>query len=187
MGRIDELADVYEKHISTPWLIHIAGAQKTIFVVYDKMDERRLRAKKGLFENATGRAGHGWREFDFTDVFPHWMAAEEYRDAYFEAPEDLELKLEHEFVEFAAGRLREALTAPDVNGDTVVGVFGAATLFGFTRVSLILKRVEGDVRGRLLLFFPGQYDQNHYRLLDARDGWNYLAVPITLHEGGVGS
>ena len=26
-------------------------------------------------------------------------------------------------------------------------------------------------------------DDNNYRLLDARDGWNYLAVPITLHNG----
>lgn len=184
MGRIEQLADVYEKHISTPWLIHLAGAQRTIFVVYDKTDERRLRAKKGLFELATKRAGHGWHEFDFTDVFPRWMAAEEYRDAYFEAPEDLELKLEHEFVDFAADQLRTALTAPGVDGDTVLGVFGAATLFGFTRVSLVLKRVEGDIRGRLVLFFPGQYDQNHYRLLDARDGWNYLAVPITCHGAG---
>jgi hypothetical protein len=182
MGRIEELADVYEKHISTPWLIHLAGAQRTIFVVYDKTDERRLRAKKGLFELATTKESkHRWHEFDFTGVFPRWMAAEEYRDAYFDAPEDLELKLEDEFADFAAGQLREALTAPEVDSETVVGVFGAATLFGFTRVSLVLRRVEGDIRGRLVLFFPGQYDQNHYRLLDARDGWNYLAVPITYH------
>jgi len=36
------------------------------------------------------------------------------------------------------------------------------------------------VEGRLLVFFPGEYHpENHtYRLLDARDGWNYLAVPL---------
>jgi hypothetical protein len=44
--------------------------------------------------------------------------------------------------------------------------------------------VEGDIRGRLVIFFPGEYDSNNYRLLDARDGWNYLAVPITLHGFG---
>ena len=35
-----------------------------------------------------------------------------------------------------------------------------------------------------MLFFPGEFENNNYRLLDARDGWNYLAVPITLHSGG---
>jgi hypothetical protein len=33
------------------------------------------------------------------------------------------------------------------------------------------------------VFFPGVYENNNYRLLDARDGWNYLAVPITMQEG----
>ena len=37
----------------------------------------------------------------------------------------------------------------------------------------------------LSIFFPGQYEQNNYRLLDARDGWNYLAVPITLDSAGL--
>ena len=32
---------------------------------------------------------------------------------------------------------------------------------------------------RLLVFFPGSYEDNNYRLLDGYDGWNYLAVPIT--------
>lgn len=187
MGRIEELAGRYEKHVSAPWLQHLAGAQKTIFVVYDKADERRLRAKTLLFKLATERSGHGWHEFDLTNLFPEWMAAQEYREAYFESPEDLEMALQHEFVDFAAARLRETLTAQGVDGNSVVAVLGAATLFGFTRISLLLKQIEGDIRGRLVLFFPGEYDQNHYRLLDARDGWNYLAVPITLQSGGSGA
>jgi len=28
------------------------------------------------------------------------------------------------------------------------------------------------------VFFPGEHEGNSYRLLDARDGWNYLAVPL---------
>jgi hypothetical protein len=47
----------------------------------------------------------------------------------------------------------------------------------------MLKEVVKDIRGRLVVFFPGEYEDNNYRLLDARDGWNYLAVPITLHNG----
>ena len=55
--------------------------------------------------------------------------------------------------------------------------------FGFARVSLVLKEVVKDIRGRLVVFFPGEFEDNNYRLLDARDGWNYLAVAITLHNG----
>ena len=35
--------------------------------------------------------------------------------------------------------------------------------------------------GRLVAFFPGGYDAAHnsYRLLGAKDGWGYLATPIT--------
>lgn len=183
MGRIEQLADRYERHVSAPWPRNLAGAQKAIFVVYDKSDERRLRAKRREFEMRTRDAGHAWREVDLTDVFPRWIAQDEYRDEYFESPEDLSLKLQAEFVEHAAAELRSALTADDVDEDTVVGVIGAAALYGFARISEVLKHVDGEIRGRLVLFFPGDFDQNNYRLLDARDGWNYLAVPITLHDG----
>jgi len=35
------------------------------------------------------------------------------------------------------------------------------------------------VPGRLLVLFPGEYVNNTYRLLDARDGWGYQATAIT--------
>lgn len=66
--------------------------------------------------------------------------------------------------------------------NTVLALHGVAALFGFLKISEILPMVEGDVRGRLLVFFPGTYEQNNYRLLDARDGWNYHAVPITASD-----
>ena len=111
------------------------------------------------------------------------MANTEYKDLYFESPKDLTMKLQSDFLQFAAQQLRNILTDPDVNENAVVAVYGVASLYGFTQVSLILKKVVHDIRGRLLLFFPGEFDNNNYRLLDARDGWNYLAVPITLHNG----
>ena len=39
--------------------------------------------------------------------------------------------------------------------------------------------VAEHVPGRLLVLFPGEYVNNTYRLLDARDGWGYQATAIT--------
>ena len=183
MGQIEDLVRGYKSHINAPWQKNLAGAQKAIFIVYPKGEERRLRARFTEFEIATQAAGHSWTLFDYTTTFAQWMAAIDYRDEYFRSPDDLSLKLEHEFLDYAAAQLRAVLTDPSVDENTVVGVGGVASLFGFAKVSLILKEIENHISGRLAVFFPGEYDNNNYRLLDARDGWNYLAVPITLHSG----
>ena len=182
MGRIEKLAERYKRHIALPWRQDLTGAERTLFVIYDKSDERRLRARKALFELGTEEAGHGWTECDLTGAFARWMASLDYRDSYFEFPEDLDLKLAQDFPGHVAGLVQEKLTAPEADEKTVVAVSGAASLFGFLRVSELMERVKDDIRGRLLLFFPGEYENSNYRLLDARDGWNYLAVPITLAE-----
>jgi hypothetical protein len=187
MGRIEDLASRYQNHISAPWQRNLAGAQRTIFVVHDKIDERKLRAKLELFELHTRQAGRGWKQFDFTGTFARWMSALDYREAYFDEPADLPMKLESDFINHAAQELRQTLKADDVDANTAVAVYGVASLFGFTKVSLVIKEVEHDIRGRLVLFFPGEFENNNYRLLDARDGWNYLAVPITLHTGAIES
>jgi hypothetical protein len=179
VSRIDDLAEQYERHISAPWQRNLAGVQRIIFVVYPKEDERRLLVKRKEFEHRTRAAGHGWREVDLTTVFPVWMAAEEYREEYFRHPEDLALKLDSEIAGACATRLREALMAEEMTDDTVLAVYGVASLYGFTYLHEVLKEIETLIPGRLLVFFPGSYDQNVYRLLDARDGWSYLATPIT--------
>lgn len=185
MSRIEDIAELYGRHIATPWQRTVAGAQRVIVVVYDKEQERTLLARKMAFETATKQAGHDWHEIDVSDAFAAWMAEDEYREEYFNSPDDLQLKLDEEFTQFTADRIQAVLTRPEVNDNSVVAVFGSGSLFGFTSVSNLLKAIEGDIRGRLVMFFPGHIEQNNYRLLDARDGWNYLAVPITLHgEGG---
>lgn len=181
MARIEDIAERYGRHIATPWQRTIAGAQRVVMVVYDKELERTLRARKLAFETATREAGHDWFEVDLSDAFAAWMAADDYRDEYFSSPEDLQLKLDAEFPEFVAGRIREMLRKAEVTADSVVAVIGVGSLFGFARISQVLKKIEADIKGRLVVFFPGQFERNNYRLLDARDGWNYLAVPITQH------
>lgn len=184
MARIEDLAERFGRHIATPWQRTVAGAQRVVMVVYDKEMERTLRARKLAFETATREAGHDWHEVDVSDAFARWMAQDDYREEYFASPDDLHLKLEAEFSEYVAERICEVLNRADVTENSVVALFGVGALFGFARMSHILKIVEGDIKGRLVVFFPGHLERSNYRLLDARDGWNYLAVPITLHGEG---
>lgn len=185
MSRIQQLAKMYGQHIATAWQRTIADSQRVIMIVYDKELERDILAHKEEFEIVTKQANHDWFEIDVASAFAEWISGTEYREAYFESPEDLQLKLEAEFTSFVASKIRAVLESKDVPTESVVAVLGVGSLYAFTRVSQVLKLVEPSVRGRLVVFFPGQYEQNNYRLLDARDGWNYLAVPITLDSTGL--
>lgn len=180
MSKLDRLLREYERHISIPWQQGLAGAQRVIFVVYDKNDELRFRTKVDEFEIATKSAGHTWKICDLSNCFPEWMSGLDYRESYFESPEDIEGLLP-QFVDSLVGKITDLLAQPEVDDQTVVAIMGIACLFGFARVSEIVQRTAPHVRGRMLVFFPGEYENNNYRLLDARDGWNYLAVPITAH------
>ncbi len=180
MGRIEELAARYERHISAPWPRSLPGSQRVLMLVYDKQWERFLRARLGEFEQATRRAGHDWKIVDCTRWFAEWLAADEYREAYFEEPELLGMKLDGEFKPWAARRLEAELET--AGEDSVVALLGAGSLYGFLRVSELVRAVEQAIPGRLLVFFPGTKEGNNYRLLDARDGWSYLAQPITSYD-----
>lgn len=180
MGKIEDLSANYGHHVSAPWQKTIPGAQRVLMVVYDKEWERTLRARMGLFEQATRQARHGWNLVDCTKWFSEWMSADEYREEYFESPDLLEMKLRGEFRPHVASRLAQRLEEADE--DTVVALMGTASLYGFVHLSDVIHDVEQSIRGRLLVFFPGVKTENNYRLLDARDGWNYLANSITHHS-----
>lgn len=181
-SKVTKLVAAYRQHLSVPWQPGLAAIQRIIFAVYDKTDELRLRANVDEFALATQQAGKQWLLVDLTPAFPQWMAALEYRDAYFESPEDLAGYQTGELTEFVASltaKLKQQL-AEQSAPDTVVALMGVGTLFGLARVSSVVESIKDSVQGRLLVFFPGEYHpENHsYRLLDARDGWNYLAVPL---------
>lgn len=178
MSEVEELISKYRQFVAMPWQKNIAGAQKVLFVVYDPVQERRVRLRLDEFQIATRAAGHKWHLVDLTDSFAHWMGSHRYREAYFESPEDLTLAL-NDYTEHVARQLREALIDPSVDENTVVAVLGLATLFGLTRASTVIEKAASAIQGRLLMFFPGRHENGNYRLLDAKDGWNYLAIPIT--------
>jgi hypothetical protein len=179
VSRLERLIDRYRTHINLPWQKNLSGVQRSILVVYDKADERRIRARIGEFEIATKEAGHGWILVDLTRGFGEWMGSHKYRESYFARPVSLPNALP-DFEKYLQDLIRDALQKADDN--TVVAVMGVGSLFGLTRVSTIIGGVGRDVPGRLLVLFPGEFENNTYRLLDARDGWNYLAVPITAHQ-----
>ena len=175
-SRIARLIESYQRHISLPWQPGLAGIQRVIFVVYDKAEELRMRYQSEEFEIATKDAGHTWQLVDITDDFAQWMAAQEYREGFFESPDDLQ-DIIADFTASVVAKLNEALTKADEN--TVVALQGVASLYGFSHTSEVVNAVANNIPGRLLVFFPGEYHNNNYRLLDARPGWNYQAVPIT--------
>ena len=182
MNIIDSLLKSYADFAQVPWDNSVAGPQRVWMVVYPPEQERRLRMRIGDFEIASRDAGHDWRLVDVTDSFGHWLGGHEYRDAYFEEPADIAPALE-DFAAYLADQVRSQLAAEDVDDDTVVAVIGLGSLLGLGRVSSLIGAINGDIRGRLVAFFPGEVEGTNYRLLGARDGWNYLAVAITATEG----
>jgi len=184
VAKVDQLLENYRRHVGLRWEVGIAGKQKVWFAVYDNGDERRIRMRVDDFAAATKQAGHGWAQVDLTDAFPRWMAAHDYREAYFATPEDLDDDAKAAFDESLAEQALAVLRADTSDERAVVALIGCGCLFGLTRLSLLLGRIDSAIRGRMLVFFPGSYDESHgYRLLEARRDWNYLAVPITAHQG----
>jgi hypothetical protein len=181
VGQIESLVEAYGRFVSLPWSAALSGAERVWMAIYPPREERRLRMRIGEFETETRKAGHGWKLEDITDAFPVWLAANDYRESYFEDPELLDPALER-FASALSEHVRSALTDHDATESTVVSLLGVGALFGLTRVSYLLEQVDVAIRGRLLVFFPGERHGNNYRLLDGRDGWNYRATPITANE-----
>ena len=174
MGKIEELAAKYERHIQAPWQRTVAGAQRVMMVVYEKELERAFRARKGEFEQRTIGAGHGWVEHDCTCSFAQWMATDEYREAYFESPDDLGMKLESEFVESIVQPLRELLRSSDEN--TVVAVTGVASLYGFAHI-LLHNTIGAWHAGKILAARPELVEsaasEDELRAAVALDGYGF--------------
>jgi len=182
MSEVQDLLRAYEKFIQIPWPDYLSGQEKVWFIVYDPNQERRVRLRVPEFQVATTKAGYKWKSIDITDSFAEWMAQVDYREAYFENPADMDPMLA-DYTEQLVEKIISKLSAPDVDEKTVFAISGIASLFGLTRASLVMDQLTSHIKGRLAVFFPGSYDGSVYRLLDARDGWNYLAIPITAGKG----
>jgi hypothetical protein len=176
---IEQRLRAYDRFVRLPWKNGLAGSEKVWMVIYPPSEERRLRRRIQEFELATTGAGHRWKGLDLTPLFARWMAENPYREQYFKAPQTMDLAL-GDFATFVGDHVRTALESNDVDERTVVALVGAGSLFGLgpVRLSKLVEDVERSIKGRLVVFFPGERDGHNYRLLGARDGWSYLAIPI---------
>lgn len=179
MTLADDLVTEYDRFVSLPWKDNLAGPERQWMLIYPPEQERRIRFRMPDFEGATRKAGRGWVTIDLTDVFGRWLGAQEYAEDYFRDPRALSIALGG-FVVYVVVQIEDVLRSAAVDDDTVVALVGVGSLFPFARVSDVLQRVSPLVPGRLLVFFPGEKEGNTYRLLNAKDGWNYLATPITV-------
>jgi hypothetical protein len=178
MSKIDKLQQSYKKFIEIPWKSDIAPAQRVIFCVYNEHDELSLRAKIDEFELATKQANHRWLLFDLTNTFPEWLGNQKYATSYFKKP-DIITQILPQYPQYIKHQFLKYIEEQSPDDNSVVALSGVGTLFGLIKVKELVDALAPLIKGRLVIFFPGSYEGNNYRLLDGYDGWNYLAVPIT--------
>lgn len=177
MSKISELLKSYASFISIPWRTDTAAAQRVMFCIYDENEERGLLAMLDEFELATRGAGHAWLNYDLDKSFAVWLTGQKYAEKYFRTPQRL-FGIMHRFKNNIEDGFSGFLARKNADAKTVVAITGIGSLFGLLKVKDVIDQMAPHVRGRLVVFFPGSYEHNNYRLLDAYDGWNYLAVPL---------
>ena len=182
MSKIKSLLESYRQYISIPWRQDAAAAQRVIFCVYDENEERTLRLYIDEFEIATKGTNHQWLRFDLTDTFAVWLSSLKYVEKYYRQPEILE-GVFSEYLNWLIAEFKKFIEIQNINSDCVVALNGVGSLFGILRIKEVVDAIAPMVPGRLLVFFPGSFENNNYRLLDSYDGWDYLAVPITSEKG----
>lgn len=178
-SKLDTLLTSFEKVIHEPWSGTLSTSERVMFLVYDPAEQRKIDFRITEFEFATKKTGKKWEVISMKSCFPSWMSAHEYRDEYFNDPEALIDQLENDFKHFSINFLNNAIKECKADENTLVALKDVSSLFGFARLSDVLNSVNSNFKGRLLIFFPGEFEKNHFRLMDARDGWSYLARPIT--------
>jgi hypothetical protein len=181
VNKVKQLIQSYSNFIAIPWRDDTAAAQRVVFCVYNEQEELRLRAKVDEFELATRDSGHEWALFDLTNSFAEWITKQRYAKSYFQKPHLL-VTLLPKYQQYITEEFKNYLIRYGVAENHVVAIQGVGTLFGFLKVKDVVDELAPLVPGRLLVFFPGSFEDNNYRLLDGYDGWNYLAIPITANK-----
>lgn len=179
MSRISDLVGAYELELALTWRTGLSGAERVWMLVYPPEIERQVRANLPELGQCTRTAGRSWEVVDLTDELGAWLARHEYAEAFFEDPSDFSSSIVDMFAEDLVAQVRTRLVTAGDNA--VVALVGVSSLFPYVRASALIQTIDDAVSGRLLVLFPGRHepDTNSFRLLDARDGFNYRARVIT--------
>jgi hypothetical protein len=172
---VEDLLVAFRTRLAVPWRPDEVAAGRVWMLWYDKALERRVRGRLGEFRLAAEQSGKSWREFDLAPEFGTWVSKQPWFERAAKRPATLGTVLP-DFETYLVRQLQEQLGQCGPN--EILALTGAASLFGLLRASTLISKVADAVPGRLLVTFPGTHQGGIYRLLDARDGWSYLAVPI---------
>jgi hypothetical protein len=180
MNRIDQLLENYRSHIQMPLRLGLPASQRVWFAVYPAEEERRLTNRVEEFEMITKEAGHPWVRIDLKGSLARWLASvdEEDRTKWFINPSVIESYAKSEWKDVLTEFFNKEVARAAAPERTVFALTGLMDLYDFLHVSELIDGLEKTFPGYLLVFFPGEKEGNTYRFLDARTGWNYLAVPI---------
>jgi len=182
MARIDQLLAAFKNHVSLQLRPGLPLSQRVWFVVYSPEEERRLVPRLPEFEIATKDAQLSWQRIDLSGAFTDWLDSfdSEERAACLDNPAIVESYADPGFLDALKSRIDTGLeaTPAEQRDRTVFALTGLMELFDFVHVSDLIEALDKDFPGVLLVFFPGEREGNTYRFLAARDGWDYLAIPI---------
>lgn len=175
MNTFDDLLAAYTRQVQLPWSSGAPPAGRVWLLWFDKAMQRKITGRIGEFEHVTMKAGHGWRYVNLAPWFGQWIAKHEFFDALLAHPQEIRGLLPDAKQALIAHLKAELETcAPN----DILALDGCGSLFGLVSVSALISKLADSIPGRLLVTFPGKHASGIYRLLDARDGWNYHAVPI---------
>lgn len=179
MAKVNDLIKKFGNIIKEPWTKGLSGQEKVWFLVFDPAELRKVEFKLGEFEMLTLNAGRKWHVISLRGLFTSWMANHDYKEAYFDDPEYIHDVLQGEFKDFVMERLNEMMNDRNYE-ETLLVLKDVSSIFGFLKLSEVINALSNKIKGRMMVLFPGEYSNRQYRLMDARDGWDYLARPITI-------
>lgn len=178
MSKVNKLLKKFESVIKEPWSQGLSGQEKVWFLIFDPADLKKVYFNLGEFEIATKNANREWLLISLNSCFTNWLSGHDYREEFFKEPEYISDALQSDFREYISKEISIALKQNSPT--TLVVLKDVSAIFGFIKLSEIVQDISNKIQGRLMVLFPGEYTNNQYRLMDARDGWNYLARPIMI-------
>ena len=178
MSKVNQLLSKFENIIKEPWPTGLSGQEKVWFLIFDPADLKKVHFKLGEFEIATKNANREWLLISLNEYFTNWLANHDYKEEFFNEPEYISDALQEDFRHYIILEINKKLEQHSDN--TLIVLKDASAIFGFIKLSEIVQDTANKIKGRLMVLFPGEFTNNQYRLMDARDGWDYLARPIMI-------